>query len=156
LFQLANLAGLGALVDGGKVWVKAPVEAQPNRNTAGVGFFPQPIHALDVQVDGLLAESRDSRVDRLVDQVNVCGSGGRDNHQFNVTRAEKAFGVVGGFATKLSGDALGGFQKDVSHPMKDSVGVSVHASRVNIADAARADKSYPKLLGHVASCACLF
>jgi hypothetical protein len=56
----------------------------------------------------------------------------------------------------LSGDALGGFQKDVSHPMKDSVGVSVHASRVNIADAARADKSYPKLLGHVASCACLF
>jgi hypothetical protein len=77
-------------------------------------------------------------------------------HQVNVTRAEKAFGVVGGFATKLSGDALGGFQKDVSHPMKDSVGVSVHASRVNIADAARADKSYPKLLGHVASCACLF
>jgi hypothetical protein len=105
------------------------------------GFVAQEFDLGNVEINRLLAQHVDSRIDCAVDHVEVSRSGRGNNDGVDFARRKHLFGVGCGFPAELGGESVCSVDERVANPRKAGAFGVGDASRVNLSDATRSDKS---------------
>ena len=128
--------------------VESAVEAQSNRHRGGMCLFAESIDALNVQVNRLFTQRRDSRVDGFLDQVDVGGGGGGDDDEVKIPSAKELIRVAGGLAAVFLCCLLRALQEYIGDAMQHRIGVTDHAFGMDLSNASGTNEPHSKLIRH--------
>ena len=118
LLQRADLTRCHACANLGETGVEAAVEPERDGNTRRRRPWVAAHRRARVQVDRLLAQHGDARLDGLLDEIDVRGGRRRDEHRVDVAGGEDLVGVVGHPPAEAFRDAACAFDDTGRRPRR--------------------------------------